>query len=124
MRKSYFSLDDYPVTYADTQIHARFMRGLIFFLIVMFLLLMLTSCSIMNYTGKNPDGSETHAWGIKLGTDSAIKDFAGTVSKDGSRSITLGSSDSNQSAGMAQANQFISTIVEGAVKGAAAGFKP
>jgi hypothetical protein len=43
---------------------------------------------------------------------------------DGSRSITLGSSDANQTAGMAQANQFISTIVEGAVKGAAAGLKP
>ena len=78
----------------------------------------------MSYNGTNPDGSQTAAWGWKLGTDSAIKDFAGNYNKDGSRSITLGSSDANQTAGMAQANQFISTIVEGAVKGAAAGLKP
>lgn len=78
----------------------------------------------MSYTGKSPDGNVTTAWGIKFGTDSAIKDFAGNYNKDGSRSITLGSSDANQTAGMAQANQFISTIVEGAVKGAAAGLKP
>jgi hypothetical protein len=119
-----FQLDNLPPANPLLKKPFRFIHVCFFSLILWFLLFVLFGCSIMDYSGKSPDGSETHAWGIKLGTDSAIKDFAGTVSKDGSRSITLGSSDANQSAGMAQANQFISTIVEGAVKGAAAGLKP
>jgi hypothetical protein len=61
-----------------------------------------------------------------LGTDSALRDFEGSVTaKDGiTRTVKLGSSDSNQSNGMNQANQFMSLLAEGVTKGAIKGLKP
>jgi hypothetical protein len=122
--RHHFEIENLPQTKPLLKISFRFISVCFFSLILWFLLFVLFGCSIKNYTGKFSDGSETHAWICKFGTDTAVKDFSGSVNKDGSRSFALGSSDSNQTAGMEQANQFISTIVEGAVKGAAAGLKP
>ena len=78
----------------------------------------LAGCGFATLDIKSPDGTETTASGFRLGTDSAVKDLTITVNKDGSRSMSLGSADSNQTNGMAQANALIGTVVESAVKGA------
>ena len=81
-------------------------------------LFIFAGCGFATLDIKSPDGTETTASGFRLGTDSAVKDLTIQVNKDGSRSMSLGSADSNQTNGMAQANALIGTVVESAVKGA------
>jgi len=110
----------------SANIAAELCKLMIIILCLLVFFLFLSGCSFISYSGQSPDGTVTSAWGWKWGTDSALKDFEGSVTaKDGStRTVKLGSSDSNQSAGMAQANQFISLLAEGVTKGAIKGLKP
>jgi hypothetical protein len=87
------------------------------FLFILLLIMMLTACGTVSYHSKAADGSTTDAWGMRIGTDEVIKSFDATTTPE-SRSVTIGSIDSNQSKGMKQLNSIVESIVEGAVKGA------
>ncbi len=95
--------------------------SMITILIVVFFVLLLTSCAIVSYEGR-ADGS-THVSVYSLGSDKVLTDFAASIDKTGRRKLSIGSFDENQTEGLKQVNQGLALIVEGAAKGAAAGAK-
>ena len=83
---------------------------------LLILAMTLSGCGMASLNIVAPDGTKTSAWGYRLGTDQAVKDLTITVNKDGSRSMTLGSSDSNQTSGLKDANALLGTITGAAVQ--------
>ena len=71
------------------RIEQELCKFLIVFLCMMLFLLFLTSCSIISYSGNNPDGSTTSAWGFEIGTKSACSGCNFSADKNG-RSVTIG----------------------------------
>ena len=96
--------------------HLLMLRICIVFLVVAFMVLMLTSCATVTTTYRAADGSSTTTNIWELGRTEAITGLTDTISKDG-RNISLNSlkSDVNVPALQAGSNA-IGTIVGAALK--------
>jgi hypothetical protein len=95
--------------------------SMIVILVVVLFILLISSCAIVSYEGR-PDGS-THVSVYSLGSDKVLTDFKASIDKSGSRKLSIGSFDENQTEGLKQINAGMAMIVEGAAKGAVAGAK-
>lgn len=79
-------------------------------MIFLFLCLILPSCSYVKY-----QRGDVTVTGIEFGTDKALSGFH---AKSDQLEVSVDSMDSNQTNGMQQINQFVQSIVQGAIKGA------
>jgi hypothetical protein len=80
--------------------------------------LFMAGCSAATYTRTNPDGSTVSVSGYELGTDKALSGFRYDGDGHGAVKMSVDGLDQNQTNGLAQVNQFVQSVVEGAVRGA------
>ncbi len=78
-------------------------------------LLLLSACSHITYEARS-DGS-TFVEGWEFGTNVMLSGAIFETHSDGSRSLKLDSLDTDRVDGLAQINQGLSLIIEGAAKG-------
>lgn len=79
------------------------------------IILLLTACSHITYEA-HPDGS-TVVNGWAFGTNSELSGALFETHSDGSRRLKLNDLNTNRTEGLAQINQGLSLIIEGAAKG-------
>jgi hypothetical protein len=95
----------------------EWLKVLILSLVVLFVLLMLNSCSYVNYTGRS-DGS-TEMSGFEIGSKTALDGAKVSIDKQGRRSLQISGYSQDLVEGLKQVNSGLSLLVEGLAKGAA-----
>jgi len=104
----------------DSPLAKQLLLATVSYLLFVFIVIIVmgtSGCSIITYTG-NPDGT-TVVKSYVLGTNSTLEKFNGSMDNGTiKRKISFNGLDANQTQGMEQLNQFVKSIVEGAVKGA------
>lgn len=95
----------------------RIHDDLIFFAVFLLVIFLLSSCSIVTYTG-SPDGT-TIVSSYSLFSDTALDKFNGSITSGTTkRKVSFSGYDDNQTNALMYLNQLAESIAAGAAKGA------